>query len=265
MLGTGRRRPSVQFACTGANLSKCVVPQRSTGKEPTGIVNFGWVDQGRVARGEQPREDWGGYGELREAGVTCLLCLREATERENLVAGRPFPTYRVEEEEEQCRALGMRLRHVPFQDRAIPPVAGLVAALEAIEQEVAAGQVVYIHCMAGIGRTGLVAAFWRLAQGASGNEVADEFIAYWREFGEREDAIIGPLPDTILDRYGFPLQWWALHRVAEMVGSPVTEQHEGARQERPEDAQQWLEEASQHLVPWIRARRGRNGGSAGGQ
>lgn len=236
---------------------EAVTACRGTAGQPGGIANFGWVVRGRLARGEQPREDWGGYRGLKDVGVSCLLCLRETTERENLVAGRPFPPYTMADEQEQCRALGLRLCHVPFQDRAVPPADGLAAALQAVERELASGETVYVHCMAGIGRTGLVAAFWLLAQGATGDEAAVEFIDYWREFGVREDAILGPGSDTILDRYGFPLQWWALHRVAEMVGSPVTDPHEGAREQAPEDADLWLEEACRHLVPWIRARRER--------
>ena len=226
--------------------------------EPTcvgGIANFGWVAPGRLARGEQPRQEWQGCPALRSHCITSVISLREATERENVVAGRPFAAYEAREEEAACQGAGMRFWLVPFMDRAVPPVAGLLEALALIESELAGGQVVYIHCMAGIGRTGLVAALWLLAHGASGDEAATHFIDYWREFGLREEAILGPLPDTILDRYGFPLQWWALLRLAEMLGTPVTGVYEGARTLEPEDATVWLADARRLLVPWIAASR----------
>lgn len=220
-----------------------------------GIANFGWVTPGRVARGEQPRPESGGYRFLAQTGITCLISLREAWERRNLVAGRPFEDYRFDDEAAECAEHDLDLIHVPFQDRTIPAAAGLVTALEALDEQVALGRTVYIHCMAGIGRTGLVAALWRLAQGGDGDDAADEFICYWIEFGEREDTILGPMPEPILERYGFRLQWWALLCLAEMVGSPVRRDHEGVKEEVPEDAEEWLAEAARTVVPWVNGRR----------
>lgn len=222
--------------------------------EMGGIANFGWVAPGRLARGEQPRQEWGGYEALRDAGVTCLLSLREAEERRNTVAGRPFPAYRAADEAAACLALGLRFRHLPFVDRTVPPAEDLAAALRLVEEELAAGQVVYVHCMAGIGRTGLVAALWLLMQGASGDAAAEHFARYWREYGEREDAVLGPQPDAILERYGFPLQWWALMRIAEALGVPITGGHDGARPQPPGDAEAWLAACRRHIAP-LRERR----------
>ncbi len=228
-----------------------------------GIANFGWVVRGSVARGEQPHAELGGYAYLRETGVSCLLCLREARERPNLVAGRPFREFHLQDEADQCAANGLHLVHVPFRDRAIPAAAGLLEALVALEDELARGETVYVHCMAGIGRTGLVAALWLLALGATGDEAADEFVRYWLEFGEREDGILGPQPDGILERYGFRLQWWALLRLAHWAGAPVLNAHCGAVEQRPDDATEWLEEALRTAVPWVRQRREERARGAG--
>ncbi|MHB0875975.1 MAG: protein-tyrosine phosphatase family protein [Anaerolineae bacterium] len=223
--------------------------------EVGGIANFGWVAPGRLARGEQPYESLGGYAALRRVGVTSVISLREASERENTVAGLPVPPYDVREEAEACRAHGLRFRHVAFIDRSVLPVDGLVAALAAIDEELAAGKVVFIHCMAGIGRTGILAALWLLAHGASGDEAVAHFLSYWREFGLREDAVLGPLPDTVLDRYGFPLQWWTMQRLAEYFGTPIAGEYEGARAQEPEGARAWLTESARQLAPWRAARK----------
>ena len=176
-----------------------------------GIANFGWVAPDRLARGDQPYECRSGYAALRQAGVTSVISLRETTELENTVAGIPVPPYDIGDEATFCRAHGLRFTHIPFLDRAILPVEDLAAALRAIDTELAAGEVVYIHCMAGIGRTGVLAALWLLAHGASGDEAARHFVSYWLEFEVREEALLGPFPSSILGRYGFPFQWWTMH------------------------------------------------------
>jgi len=224
---------------------------------PGGIANFGWVQAGQLARGEQPRSECGGYAALRELGLTSVLCLREASERENMVAGRPFPPFRLEDEAAQCEKHHLRLVHVPLPDRTVPPADALSQALEWLEEALGRGEAVYVHCMAGIGRTGLVAASWRLAQGNSGDQVAEEFIRYWLEFGEREDRLLGPQSNGILERYGFQAQWWCLHRLAEMSGSPVRESFLDGREQAPEQAESWLAQAAEALMPRIsRSRRG---------
>jgi hypothetical protein len=218
-----------------------------------GIANFGWVAPGRLARGEQPYESLGGYAALRRVGITSVISLRQATERENLVAGLPVPPYDVRTEADLCRAYGLRFRHVAFLDRAVLPAADLAAALGAMEEELAGGEVVYIHCMAGIGRTGILAALWLLVHGAGGDEAAEHFLSYWRDFGVREEAILGVRPDTILDRYGFPWQWWTIERLAQCFDTPLTGRYEGTRAEVPEEPDAWVADCLRLLAP-LRAR-----------
>lgn len=221
-----------------------------------GIANFGWVATNRLARGEQPYEARGGYAALRQAGITSVISLREATERENTVAGIPVPPYDVADEAEACRAHRLRFIHVPFLDRAILPIGDVAKALRAVDGELAAGEVVYIHCMAGIGRTGVLAAVWLLANGASGDEAAVHFLSYWLEFERRENAVLGPQESSILERYGFPLQWWTLQRLAEHFGTPIAGDYEGVRPQQPGDPTAWLADCARAMAPWRGMRRG---------
>lgn len=214
-----------------------------------GIANFGWVAPGRLARGEQPYESLGGYEALRRASITSVVSLRESQERENLVAGLPVPPYDVAEEAARCRDHRLRFRHVAFLDRAVLPAADLAEALGAVEEELAAGEMVYVHCMAGIGRTGILAALWLLVHGAGGDEAAAHFLSYWHEFGVREDAILGRRADTILDRYGFPLQWWTIQHLAECFGTPLIEEYTGVRAQTPEEAAAWEADCHRLLAP----------------
>lgn len=50
--------------------------------------------------------------------------------------------------------------HAPIRDRHLPSEVTLSAALEAVGSATDAGQRVALHCNAGLGRTGVVAAAW---------------------------------------------------------------------------------------------------------
>jgi atypical dual specificity phosphatase len=52
------------------------------------------------------------------------------------------------------------VEHVPIRDRHLPDPAALDRAVELLEEANYAGERVAIHCNAGLGRTGFVAAAW---------------------------------------------------------------------------------------------------------
>ena len=60
-------------------------------------------------------------------------------------------------------------RH-PVRDFSVPDSAVLGEVLDAIDAELAAGGVVYLHCWAGCGRTGVVAGCWLVRHGLSPEE-----------------------------------------------------------------------------------------------
>ena len=53
----------------------------------------------------------------------------------------------------------------PVRDLAVPPREELVATLDAIDEELESGGVVYLHCWAGCGRTGVVLGCWLVRHG----------------------------------------------------------------------------------------------------
>jgi protein-tyrosine phosphatase len=53
----------------------------------------------------------------------------------------------------------------PVRDLSVPPREELVATLDAIDEELGAGGVVYLHCWAGCGRTGVVVGCWLVRHG----------------------------------------------------------------------------------------------------
>ena len=55
-------------------------------------------------------------------------------------------------------------------DRTCPSPATMTRILDRIDELLAAGEVVYVHCLAGIGRTGTVVGCWLVRHGTSGDD-----------------------------------------------------------------------------------------------
>src|SRR5262249_10472658 len=57
----------------------------------------------------------------------------------------------------------------PIRDFSVPARDDLVATLDEIDAELAAGGIVYVHCWAGCGRTGVVVGSWLVRHGLDPN------------------------------------------------------------------------------------------------
>jgi protein-tyrosine phosphatase len=58
----------------------------------------------------------------------------------------------------------------PIRDFSIPTRQSLIATLDEIDREIAAGGIVYVHCWAGCGRTGVVVGTWLVRHGVDPEE-----------------------------------------------------------------------------------------------
>lgn len=58
----------------------------------------------------------------------------------------------------------------PIRDFSVPTRESLVAVLDEIDDEIAIGGVVFVHCWAGCGRTGVVVGTWLVRHGADPEE-----------------------------------------------------------------------------------------------
>ena len=63
-----------------------------------------------------------------------------------------------------------RYRQMSIQDFSVPTLHGLVDTLDAIDAELDAGGLVFVHCWAGCGRTGVVVGSWLVRHGADPND-----------------------------------------------------------------------------------------------
>ena len=115
-----------------------------------------WIEDGRLIAGRHPCA-WGRddaereVAALLEVGVTLFLDLTEPGE---LV---PY---------EGLLRDGTRHVRVPVRDFSVPSEEQILVALDLIDSELRAGGIVYVHCWAGCGRTGVVVGCWLVRHGA---------------------------------------------------------------------------------------------------
>jgi len=113
------------------------------------------IEQGRLIAGRHPsawgpENAWIEVRSLVDAGVTLFVDLTHEGELEPYAAlvREPF-----------------RYVNRSIRDFSVPAREELVAILDEIDAELAAGGVVYVHCWAGCGRTGVVVGAWLVRHG----------------------------------------------------------------------------------------------------
>ncbi len=126
-----------------------------------------WVVPGRLCAGEYPLER---LDLLRAAGVDAFVDLTEEGE------------YGVPAYVEQLD--GLAYVRFPIRDRGVPEPEQMTAILDHVDGALADGRVVYLHCLGGIGRTGMTVACHLIRGGASAEDALAS-IAGWRGDGVR--------------------------------------------------------------------------------
>jgi len=144
------------------------------------------IEQGRLIAGRHPSA-WRPENasievqNLIDAGVTLFLDLTHEGELEPYTSLVPEP----------CRYTNRSIR-----DFSIPTRADLVATLDEIDAELAGGGIVFVHCWAGCGRTGVVVGSWLVRHGVDPKEAL-------RRIAEAR----GPGCPQTLEQSTFVLDW----------------------------------------------------------
>jgi protein-tyrosine phosphatase len=118
------------------------------------------IEPGRLIAGRHPCA-WGAdnaageVADLVAAGVTLFLDLTHEGELD------PYST---------LVAPPARYVNMPIRDFSVPTKDALVATLDEIDAELRVGGLVYVHCWAGCGRTGIVVGSWLVRHGVEPNE-----------------------------------------------------------------------------------------------
>ena len=104
---------------------------------------------------------------LLDCGIREIVNLMEADERD--FHGHPFTPYAP-----LVMSSHGRCRRFPIRDMEVPPPAVMRTILDSIDAALAEKHPVYVHCLAGVGRTGTVVGCWLMRHGrASGSNVIE--------------------------------------------------------------------------------------------
>ncbi|MEQ8833447.1 MAG: ADP-ribosylglycohydrolase family protein [Miltoncostaeaceae bacterium] len=131
-----------------------------------------WVEQGAIAAGLYPgaadkEEARAKLTALLHAGITTFVDLTE--ERDRFQELEPYSHLL----RRTAESLGKKSTHLrlPIDDTDVPPPWRMRVILDAIETAAAAGEVVYVHCWGGVGRTGTVVGCLLRERGVPAGEV----------------------------------------------------------------------------------------------
>jgi ADP-ribosylglycohydrolase len=143
-----------------------------TPTKPTPLRNTYWVLPGKVLAGEHP----GGTNteatrerlqRLIEAGVECFIDLTEPGELKTYDTQLPF---------------GIEYLRKPIKDHGIPARRMHMAEiLDCLHDTLSSGRGVYVHCRAGIGRTGTVVGCFLVERGLVGDAALNELNRLWQQ------------------------------------------------------------------------------------
>ena len=167
------------------------------------MANTYWVVPGRFAAGEYPgatnrRQAAGRLRTLLRAGIDHFINLTERHE--------PLGPY-AEVAAQEAGQLDMTVVHArhPIGDMRVPrrpqQTAGI---LDAIDEALADGRNVYVHCWGGIGRTGTVVGCWLVRHGMTGDEALDQIAEWWQDV---EKSYIHPLSPQTHEQRRYVRNW----------------------------------------------------------
>lgn len=118
--------------------------------------HFYWVEPGRLAGMGRPglmRELDDDLLAIASAGVTLLVSLTED--------GLPMT---------RLRPFGIRGRHFPIRDMGVPGLSDMISLGHELAAAIERGQVIAIHCRAGLGRTGTILACLEVVRGLTAKD-----------------------------------------------------------------------------------------------
>jgi hypothetical protein len=136
-----------------------------------------WVIRGRFLAGEYPgsrdeNEARKRLGALLTAGIDSFIDLTYEDERP--------PYHSLLTEIARSADRNVLYQRFPFPDFGTPPPAAMLAALDALDAALASRGKVYVHCVGGIGRTGMTVGCYLVRHGHSGPQALSKLASLYR-------------------------------------------------------------------------------------
>jgi hypothetical protein len=136
-----------------------------------------WVEPGRLLAGEYPGHLDEGLARKRidaliEAGFGMFIDLTKSNET--------WPYTNILHEEAKIYEVEAIHLRFPIGDFGLPTSLQMNSILDAIDQNLHAGQKIYLHCWGGIGRTGTTVGCYLVRQGKTGDEALEQLATWWR-------------------------------------------------------------------------------------
>lgn len=159
---------------------------------PVPFPNSYWVLPDRLLAGEYPGDHEPGRARRRllnmlQSGVEVFFDLTHPMDGLE-------PYHAIVSQEAQDLGLMVDIQSFPIEDFGVPPPLEMKAILDKIDEAVAGGKKVYVHCWGGIGRTGTVVGCYLVRHGLDGEgalkklaELRKSTPKYWREAPESDE------------------------------------------------------------------------------
>ncbi len=178
--------------------------------------NCYWLIPGQMLAGEHPGAKSTEQTERRadaliNAGVRCVIDLTEATE------GLPPSALALQAAAAQ-QGQTVHIEPFPIADYGVPSAATMRAVLAAIDHALRAGELIYLHCHGGIGRTGTVVGCWLVEQGFTPDQALHLLAQKWRAMAKRDRAPVSPETD---EQRAFIAAWQPSAGVATPAATPA--------------------------------------------
>ena len=92
-----------------------------------------------------------------------------------------IPYLRILQEESRAYDVDLQYHRFGIGDFGLPTPELMTSILNQIDQSLAAGRKVYLHCWGGIGRTGTAVGCYLVRRGLSGDQALEQIAEWWRE------------------------------------------------------------------------------------